>query len=148
MGVEILMLAVSAASAINTVRNQRTEASAQREAGKINTATGEAENIAARRRAAREARIRRGRLRAAAANSGTTGSSGELGASGALTSNLGGAVAAQRSGELSARGLSAANQRAADARSNTAIFNAYAGVAVQGLTVVQGARNNRAPTTS
>lgn len=137
MGVEVIALAVTAASAVNTTVQQRKAAAAQKESGAINTASGEAENIAARRRAAREARIRRGRLRAAAQSTGTSGSSGLAGAESALQSNLGAAIAGQRTQELAARGLTAASQRVADAKSNAAIFNAWAGVAMEGLDLLK-----------
>lgn len=133
MATSILTLGITAAAAINTARNEEKSLEAQKEGQEIRTASGENSNRVARRRAAREARINRARLKAASSATGTSGSSGFFGASSAITANQGSAVAAQRDQEIAARGLSAVNQRIADAESNSRIFNAYAGVAIKGL---------------
>ena len=126
MGLETLLtLAVSAASAVSSSVQARKRARAERTANAIQGAGGEIENRLARRRAAREERLKRARLVNSGELAGASGSSGMAGASSALQSNFGAGVAGQRSQELASRGISAALQRSADAQSRMASLDQW-----------------------
>lgn len=133
MGIEIIVgiasLAVSAVSAVAQNREQRKQrqaaqraqeqqAEAQREAQAISTAQEQARNAATRRQKIREERVRRARIQQAAANVGAGGSSGVTGATGAGQIALGSMISDIRGQEEAARGITAQNQRAADAVSS------------------------------
>lgn len=120
MGLETIALASLAVGAAQTVyqaAQARKAARAQREARDISTAGQTISDRAARRRAVREARIRRAMIESSAVVSNAGGSSGEFGAGSALTANVGASIANQTSDRLGAQGISAANQRSADAQS-------------------------------
>ena len=118
MAIGVLTLAVTAASAIYQHRQGVKAQKAQEQQNSISNAAGKYNNIIARRQAAREARIKRNRLQASAANTGTTGSSGEFGAGAAIGSNFGASVSIQETQQNAARGLSAARQKEADAQTS------------------------------
>lgn len=142
MGLEVIAaigLGITAASTISQSRARRKAARAQREGNAVNTATGEINNAVARRRAAREARIRRQRLIARSSASGTSGSSGELGANSAINANLGSAIANQQTAEEAARGLSAANQKVADANSSISRIQQFTSLANKTLGIADDA---------
>lgn len=110
--------AVSAAATVYSTRKQEElagqAADERRKARRIQNSTEKVKNRSERRRAAREERIRRARLISTAENSGGAGSSGLVGATSALGSNFGAAVANQRFEELANRGISAALQKESD----------------------------------
>lgn len=116
-----------------TISASKRAAKAQREATAISTASQDVRDTVSRRRLAREERIRRSRLIAGSVASGAIGSSGLIGAEGALTTNTGSAVAQQRGESLAARGISAANQRAADAQSKANQWRAFGSLVNSGL---------------
>lgn len=92
------------------------EAAAERkEASAVQTATQRLQDRENRRQAIREERVKRARLLQSSENTGVGGSSGALGAAGALNTSLGQAVAFGRGQESGAMGIGAANQRAIDA---------------------------------
>lgn len=121
----ILGLALTVFSTVKQMSAQRKMAKAQREAGAIATANQDIQDAVGRRRAAREERVRRARIIAGASASGAVGSSGLSGALGALRANTDTAVAAQTSESIAAKGISAANQRAADAESSIYRWRAF-----------------------
>lgn len=133
--VELLSLAVSAGSAIARRNQARKAAAATNEANAVSTATGEINNRLARRRAAREERLRRARLKQSASNYGVSGSSGEFGALSALQANSQTNLANQNANEVAARGISAANQRAANAQTSIERISAFEGLAQRGLSL-------------
>lgn len=135
-------LAVGVGTTVAQRNAEKRRASAQREASAVSSANEDIKNRLARRRAAREERIRRSRLVAGAATSGTAGSSAALGASSALGANFGSSVAAQQSDILAARGITAANQRAAGAESSYFKAGAYGKLAGQGLGFVDTVFNS------
>lgn len=92
MGIELVAyaaLAISAASAYKSHEAQKDAAAEQKEANKIKTAQQKAADLAAIRQKAREARIRRAQIIAAAEGAGVSGSSGESGAISGVTQNFG-----------------------------------------------------------
>lgn len=93
---------------------QQQAAAAQKEANAVQAAGQE--NVAAesRRQRVREARIRRAQVIAASENAGTNQSSGQIGAVGALSTNLAGLLGNSLGEGATNRGINAANQRSAD----------------------------------
>lgn len=112
--IEVIGLALSAATTLSANAAQNKAAKAQEEAGKIRTAGQSIQDRAARRRAAREARIRKAMVLQSSISSGGQGSSGQFGASSAIQSNLGASFASQKSGQLAAEGITKQNQIAAN----------------------------------
>ena len=142
MGLEIIAfasLAIGAASTISRNKQARKQAKAEKEGRDIDLAQGEINNAQARRQAAREKRIRLARLKSSSENTGTGGSSGLLGAQSALGASFGGVLADQSTAQNSAEGLTAASQRAADARSRSAAIGAWTNFAQQSLGTVESA---------
>jgi len=130
MGIEIIVgiasLAVSAVSAVAQNREQRknreaqqraaeTQAAADKEAQAISSAQEGARNAATRRQKVREERVRRARIQQAAQNQGASGSSGAATAGSAGQLHLGSQISDIAGQEKAARGITAQNQRAADA---------------------------------
>lgn len=142
MGLEtvaLLSLATTAASTVMQQRQARKEASAQREGRAVEGALGEINNMKARRQAARERRIRVARLTSSANASGVQGSSGQIGAQSALGASFGGAMAGQQTSLMGAQGISAANQRAADARSRSNSIKLWTGLAQKSIGIANDA---------
>ena len=131
--VALLSLAVSAATGIAQAVQSRKAAKARRESQAVQTAGENIQDKLSKRRAAKEERIRRARLVQASTTGGTSGSSGEIGATSALGANFASAQASQSAQRGVAQGISAANQKEADAvgRSNT--FGAIGNLAQQGF---------------
>lgn len=121
----IVSALVGIVGVIGQQKAAKKQAAAQREANAISVAGGDIRDRAARRRAAREERIRRARLLSASKAQGTTASSGELGGLAALNTNLNIGLASQESDRLAATGISAANQRAADASFQSESWQAW-----------------------
>jgi hypothetical protein len=137
MGIEtaLLSLAVGAAGTVASVVQARKAAKAQKEAQAISTASGQIQDTYARRKAARESRIRRARLIQASSNTGTEGSSGELGAGSGLTSGFGSSVAQQTAGQITVEGISAANQRIQNAEGSINAIGSFTKLAQGGLSL-------------
>lgn len=139
MGLELILGIASLATGVAGTIAQRAEAkkaaAAQREANTVSRSQQTIENNLARRRAAREERVRRARLIAASENTGTSGSSGELGALSALGTNTGGAISEQQGQVLAADGISRANQRFADAQSKFDSIGAFTDLVQQGISL-------------
>lgn len=133
MGIELLTLAVSAATTIASTVQARKAAKSRKRGQAIANANEEIKNRAARTRAAREERIRRARVVQSAETSGAGTSSGLVGATSALGSNLAAGIARQSSDTLAARGISAANQRASDAEDRGRFFQSLGGLAKSGI---------------
>lgn len=134
MGViALLSLAVGAASTIAQTVQARKAAKARRESQAVSSAGEAVRDKLARRRAAREERLRRARLVQASTTGGTSGSSGELGATSALGANFASGVASQSFQRGVSQGISAANQKEADAVSTSKTIGAWSGLAQQGL---------------
>lgn len=131
--VSILSLAVGAATGIAQAVQARKATKARRESQAIQTAGENIRDKMARRRAAKEERIRRARLVQASTTGGTTGSSGEIGATSALGANFASATAQQSASRGISQGISAANARGADAQSRGATIGAFGKIAQQGL---------------
>lgn len=111
--VAIAALAVSSASTVYSIAEQRKAGKAQQEGQDIATAQQKSVDLANRRQQLREERIRRAQIEQAAANQGAGGSSGEAGAISALGAQVGANVASINQGQVAAAGISSAMSSAA-----------------------------------
>ena len=145
MGFEVAIGAAIAAASVATGVMQYSaskKASKQREeANNISSAQAQNEATASRRKAVREARIRRAMIMQQSENTGTTASSGQQGAVGVVGTNLG-INQAQASGATKAiQGINAANQRAADYEYKGARIGAFGNMFTSGLSAFQTPTN-------
>lgn len=116
-------------STVGQMSAERKKAKAEMEGRAISIASQKIQDRAARRRLAREERVRRARILASGNYAGASGSSGLLGATSALRSNVDQSLATQSSQELGAIGISAANQRASNAISSSYRWKSFAELA-------------------
>ena len=139
MGVEtiaIAALAVSSASTVYSIAEQRKAGMAQQEGQDIATAQQKSVDLANKRQQLREERIRRAQIEQASANQGVGGSSGEAGAVSALGAQVGANVASINQGQMAAEGISGAMSKAAGATQRAQVAQ---GVASLSGTVFSGA---------
>ena len=142
--VAVLGLVLKGAGLIAQRAQARKAAKAQREARDVQNASETVQNTLERRKAAREERVRRSRVVAASANEGVSGSSGEIGALSALGSNFGAAVSAQTTQQRASEGISAANQRAADAQQKFDAIGGFVDLVQGGLDLFDQAKEAKA----
>lgn len=128
-----LALGIAAVGTVGSYINQAKAAKEQKRANQIQQAGEEIKDRAARRQAARQERIQRGRLVQSSSNTGTVGSSGFAGAVSSLSANYGSSVARQREQTLTSQGVSAALQKAADYNSRASFFGSFGDLAFKGL---------------
>lgn len=137
MGIETVIAGISAVvgviGGIAAADASSRAAAAQREANAIESAQQEVRGRDSRRQRIREARIRRAQIIAASENQGTGQSSGQVGAVGALTSNLGGLVGTSLGESAAARGVNNNMQRAADFTSQANTITAWTNTIQTGL---------------
>ena len=133
MPLALIGLAVSAVSTIAKVGQERKRVAADKEARAIGSANEELRNRAARRKAVREERIRRGRLQQVSVNTGVAGSSGEIGATSALQASVGRNIAFQEQETRAAQGISTQKQKSAEAQSAINRFDAFNNLFQQGI---------------
>lgn len=140
MGIEILLgasLVLGAATAITQNRAANEAADAQKEANEISAAQQRNKNMLERRRAAKEARIKRAKIIQGAESGGAGSSSGSLGAQSALASNFGSSVAGQTADVLASEGITKQGERAATAIRKADNFAAWAKVGQKGISTFQ-----------
>lgn len=133
MGLELVGLAITAATTVAGVAQARKAQAAQKESNEISSAMGQIQDRAAKRKALRDARIRRAMITNSAVQSGAEGSSGELGAISALESNTGAAIGNLTGQQIATAGISRANQKAADAESAFDRIGMFGEAAQKGL---------------
>ena len=136
MGIETLLIASLAASAVGTIAKvgqEKKRVRAETEARDITSANEELRNRAARRKAVREERIRRQRIRQVSVSTGVAGSAGEIGALSALSASVGRNIAFQEQETRAAQGVSVQQQRAATAQSNITRIKAFENLFQTGL---------------
>jgi len=144
MGIEVVISAVSLVSGIMSAqkqedaqdearRNQENANAEQRKARDEQKAAQAAQSAAERRQQIREERVKRARLIQSSANTGVTGSSGEAGAAGGLSTQLGSNIGFNLGQRQAASNISDAGQDAADflssANSNMVDANQWGQVA-------------------
>ncbi len=125
MGIELVLAGISAVvgifgaigaagAASEAAAAQRNAAAMQKEANAIEGASNKNVSTESRRQRVRESRIRRAQIIAASENQGTSKSSGQIGAVGALSTNLAGALGSSLGSSAAATGINNANQKSAD----------------------------------
>jgi hypothetical protein len=118
MGLELILgaasLAVGVISASSAQSAQRKSVAAQKKAQAISLAQSKVESRESRRQLLREERIRRARLMQGAFNAGTSGSSGEIGAGGAMTTNVDSSISFAAGQSKANEGINLWNQKAMD----------------------------------
>jgi len=137
MGIETIIAGLSALVGVVGGIAQANAASAaaasQREANEVQSAQQQVAGAQSRRQRIREERIRRAQIIAASENQGTGASSGQIGAVGALSSNLAGLVGSSL-GESKANAAVNRNlQNAANATAQGNTIGAWANVFQTGL---------------
>jgi len=130
-------LLITAVSTFAQISQEKKRVAAETEARDITSANEQLRNRAARRKAVREERIRRRRIQQVSVNTGVAGGSGEIGALAALSASVGRNIAFQEQETKSAQGISAQNQRAADATSAITRIRAFEGLFQAGLETVK-----------
>lgn len=137
MGIELIFGAISAvvgiAGAVMQAGAASEAAAAQRESRDIGAAQQKVNSQEDRRQRIREERIRRARILAASENVGTSRSSGEVGAIGALSTNLAGLFGQSMGQSKSNEGMNAADQRSADAINSGNMIGAFTGAIQSGI---------------
>jgi hypothetical protein len=138
MGLEIILgaaaLAVGLVSTGVSVNAANQSAAAQKEAQNITLGQSKVRAQEDRRQLLREERIRRARILQSSNNAGVSNSSGEIGAMGAITTNVDSQVASARGESLANTGINKQNQKAMD-------FDNKAKQALQWGEVFQGGIN-------
>lgn len=113
--VTVGLIVSAVGTAVSYDQNKRSVA-AQKEGREINSAQQRAADIRQRRNQARQARVRRAQILQSSANTGTGGSSGELGAMSSLQSKQDAGSSFLFGSEVAASAISSSNQRAADSQ--------------------------------
>lgn len=131
MGISIILGVLSAVAgvvgAVSQAKAAKEQAAAQREANEITTAQQEVNSRESKRSKVRESRIRRAQILAQSENVGSAESSGEVGAIGALNTNLSGVFGQSVGQSKSNENINVQNQKAADAGAKAAKIGAFTG---------------------
>lgn len=137
MGLELILGGLSALvgviGGIAQASATRDAANAQREANNIQGAQQENASVESRRQRIREQRVRRAQIIAASENQGTTASSGQVGAVGALSTNLAGLVGNSLGESRANAGVNRQSQRAADSTADANMIGAWTSTIQQGI---------------
>lgn len=137
MGLELIIGGISAIvgviGAVAQANAASNAAAAQKEASNIQSAQTQVQSSQSRRQRVREARIRRAQIIAASENQGTSASSGQVGAVGALETNLSGLIGTSLGESRAAAGINRNTQRAADFTSQGNTIGAWTGAIQSGL---------------
>lgn len=150
MGAEVatiglVVAAVGAASSIygqvESSRQASKAAKSQKEAQEVSAAQQRVEQAEQRRQQVRQERIKRAQIEQASANTGVSGSSGELGSVSALGTNMGNNLAISSGRTVAANAITGLNQATASAQSRGATAGAIGslGSAAMGLGIQAGA---------
>lgn len=132
MGVEtaiaVVTLAITAAGAYEQSRQAKSQAKDRKKAGQVAQAEQAAQMNQSRRAQVREERVRRAQILQSAQNTGVSQSSGELGATSALGSLIGGNLAGMSRQQNSANAIGNLNQSAADSELKAAQWGAVSSI--------------------
>lgn len=128
MGLEVIASIVAITATAASIQQQGQAAKAQKKMRNEEKARNTAQQMAERRQQVREERIKRARVMQAAENTGTAGSSGELGAVSSIGSQLGANLGFNQSMIESGNRISGYAQQAANAQTNASVFNSIAGM--------------------
>lgn len=147
MGIELILGGISALVGIVGTFMQAgaaaDAAAAQREARDVGAAQQRVESLESRRQRIREERVRRANILAASENVGTARSSGEVGAIGALSTNLSGLFGQELGRSAAAQGINVNEQRAADATQRANTIGAWTGAIQSGISGFQSVFDRR-----
>lgn len=137
MGIELVLAGLSAVvgviGGIAQANATASAANAQREVNNIQGAQQETAAAESRRQRIREQRIRRAQIVAASENQGTSASSGQIGAVGALSTNLAGLIGNSLGESRANAGVNRNSQRAADFTANANMIGALTNTVQQGI---------------
>ena len=125
------MAIVAAAATLYSVYQTNEARKEQRRAGNEQRAQNKAESMRERRNQIREQRIREAAILQSSQASGTTGSSGEIGALGNISTNLADNISTNIGRLQTAQNISIFQQRAADAMNRAETARAIAGASGQ-----------------
>lgn len=133
MGVELIIGAVAAAASVVTgvksMSAAKKAADERKEANKVANAQAQVDSANARRKAAREARVRRAQILQQSENAGLgTQGSGTVGATGVVTTNLGSNIGAASGQTNSINAINKRNQAASDYDFKSAQWSAYGNI--------------------
>ncbi len=132
MGIELLISAAVAAASVATGVGQMSAARKanreRKEANEIQSAQQKVQAQDSTRQAIREARIRRAMIMQQSENTGVEGSSGQMGATGVVATNLGMNRASAQGQTLAIQGINQRNQRAADYDYQAARWGAFGNI--------------------
>lgn len=138
MGIEVIAGVLSAVVGVigGIAQANATSAAAaqQKEANNIAGAQNKVDSLEQRRARVREERIRRAMIISSSENAGTSKSSGEMGATGALNSNLAAMVSSSLGQSSSNSGINKRQQSAADFTANANAIGAWTNTLQQGIT--------------
>lgn len=141
MGIELILTGLSAivgvVGGIAQASAASSAAAAQRESNAIQGAQQENIGAESRRQKIREQRIRRAQIIAASENSGTGSSSGQVGAVGALSTNLSGLLGSSLGESKANAAVNRSNQRAADFTSSANSIGAWTNTINSGISGFQ-----------
>lgn len=146
MGIELVLgaaqLAVGLVSGAIASNQQKKAQAAQKEQNNITIAETRIQALEKRRQLLREERIRRARLFQGSLNAGTFGSSGELGAAGAITTNVD-TITSAAAGETKANeGINKWAQRSLDLENQAKATLAWGDVFSNSLTTLENINKN------
>ncbi len=137
MGIETIIAGLSAVvgviGGIAQANATSSAAAAQKEANAIEGAQNAVASTNSRRERVREQRIRRAQILAASENQGVTGSSGQIGAVGALSTNLATMVSTSLGESKANAGINKNLQAAADFTSQANMIGAWTDTIQTGL---------------
>lgn len=119
---------VSVTSTLLGVREQRRAGKAQRKASKKAERQSDIRAVRERRETIRQARVRRADILSESANTGAAGSSSEVGAIGALQSQLGENLGASFQLQTLSKQQTGFNRQASKFQTNASIFNTVASI--------------------
>lgn len=128
MGLEVIASIVAITATAASIQQQGQAAKAQKKMRNEEKARNTAQQMAERRQQVREERIKRARVMQASENTGTAGSSGEIGAVSSIGSQLGANLGFNQSMIESGNRISGYAQQAANAQTNASVFNSIAGM--------------------
>lgn len=141
MGIELALTALSAVVGLVGGVMQADAASqaaaSQKEANAIQGAQQQTASMESRRQKIREQRIRRAQMLAASENAGTGSSSGELGAVGALSTNLSGLLGSSLGESKANAGINKYTQQSADFTSSANAIGAWTNTIQSGISGFQ-----------
>lgn len=137
MGISIILGVLSAVAGVvggmAQAKATKKAAAAQKESNEIQTAQQKVTSQESKRSKIREQRVRRAQILQASENVGVQDSSGQVGAIGALDTNLSGRFGQSVGQSKTNEGINKQNQIAADARAKAASIGAFTGAVQSGL---------------